>query len=182
MIRLEEEEQILYIARKHWFIFCTETAFLFLFAVLPLSVFLLPPAVLAQIIFLLPEGIDLFRLIPFFAFVWSIWLLVLWMAFALLWTNYYLDVWVLTNHRIIDVEQLGLFNRRISSFRFNQIQDATVKVSGLVATLIGFGTVEIRTASNETFKFKGVASPNFVKEKIMSEHHRVHAATITGNS
>lgn len=111
---------------------------------------------------------------PLFFFFWSLWLLFLWAFFALLWTDYYLDIWVITNHRVIDVEQLGLFRRNISSFRFNQIQDATVKVSGLIATLIGFGTVELRTASNESFKFKGVARPNYLKERIMSEHHRVH--------
>ena len=98
-----------------------------------------------------------------------------WSFFALLWTDYYLDVWVVTNHRVIDVEQLGLFNRTISSFRFDQIQDATVKVPGLLATLIKYGTVELRTASDETFAFKGVAYPTMLKERIMSEHHRVHA-------
>lgn len=179
MIRLEEGEEILYIARKHWFIFCTETAFLLLFAALPFGALFIPADTIGEVLaaLQLSSGTS-----AFFLFLWGLWLLVLWMIFALLWTNYYLDVWVLTDHRIIDVEQIGLFNRRISSFRFNQIQDATVKVSGLVATIIGFGTVEIRTASNETFKFKGVVNPNFVKERIMSEHHRVHAAAVTSNS
>lgn len=171
MIHLEEGEQILYIARKHWFIFCTETAFLLLFAALPLGALFIPTDAFAEILGVLRLSMGVPAL---FFFLWGLWLLALWMVFALLWTNYYLDVWILTDHRIIDVEQLGLFNRHISSFRFNQIQDATVKVSGLIATIVGFGTVEIRTASNESFKFKGVARPNFLKERIMSEHHRVH--------
>jgi len=180
MIHLEEEEQILYVARKHWFIFCTETVFPLLLAALPLGTLFIPADTLGEMLaVLLPRAINVSAL---FLFLWSLWLLALWMLFALLWTNYYLDVWIITDHRIIDVEQLGLFNRHLSSFRFNQIQDVTVKVSGLLATLIGFGTVEIHTAGNDSFKFAGVANPNFLKERIMSEHHRVHAPAATSNS
>ncbi len=179
MIHLEEGEQILYVARKHWFIFCAETAFLFLFAALPLGALFVPVDTLREIpAILLPRSISISAL---FLFLWCLWLLALWMLFALRWTNYYLDVWIITNHRIIDIEQVGLFNRLISSFRFGQIQDATVKVSGLLATLIGFGTVEIHTASNDSFKFEGVSSPTELKERIMSEHHRVHAPPATSN-
>ena len=172
MVKLEEGEQILLIARKHWFIFTFETVFLALLALLPAAIFFIPAPLLGQVQAYLGIG-D--HVLPLLTFCWSLWLMLLWAFFALLWTDYYLDVWVLTNHRIIDVEQQGLFHRKVSSFRFDQIQDATVKVPGLLATLIGFGTVELRTASNESFRFKGVAEPTALKERIMSEHHRVHA-------
>ncbi|KKW10453.1 MAG: hypothetical protein UY50_C0034G0010 [Parcubacteria group bacterium GW2011_GWA2_49_9] len=171
MVKLEDGEEILYIARRHWFLFFSETFFLLLFAVLPLILVFIPASAFNEVF----SALHVTNYgAPLFTFFWSLWLMLLWMLFALLWTNYYLDIWILTNHRIIDIEQLGLFNRHVSSFRYNQIQDATVKVSGLVETVIGFGTVEIHTASNESFKFKGVAKPNEVKERIMSEHHRVH--------
>jgi hypothetical protein len=172
MVKLEEGETALYFARKHWCLFVSETAFLVLFALLPGVVLFIPSE-------MIDEALDLIRFTggfpSLFLFLWSLWLMLLWVFFALLWTDYYLDMWVITNHRVIDIEQLGLFYRKVSSFRYNQIQDATVKVPGLLATLIGFGTVELRTASNETFRFKGVAHPTALKERIMSEHHRVHA-------
>ncbi|MDO8594035.1 MAG: PH domain-containing protein [bacterium] len=173
MLKLEEGEEILYVARKHWFLFLGETAFILLFAVLPLALVFVPAEVFNGFFaFLHVANYG----VPLFTFFWSLWLMILWMLFALLWTNYYLDVWILTNHRILDIEQLGLFNRHVSTFRYDQIQDATVKVSGLLATLIGFGTVELRTASDESFKFKGVADPALLKDRIMSEHHRVHTS------
>ena len=112
--------------------------------------------------------------VALFLFFWGVWLFLLWIIFVTFWTDYYLDVWYVTNHRIIDVEQRGLFNRTVSSFRFDQIQDVTVEIPGLLATVIDFGTVKIRTASEETFKFKTAAHPSQLKEKIMAEHHRVH--------
>lgn len=39
MVKLEEGEEILYVARKHWFLFLGETVFLLFFAVLPLLLF-----------------------------------------------------------------------------------------------------------------------------------------------
>lgn len=171
MLTLEDGEKIVYVARKHWFLFFGETIFLLCIAVLPLALLLVPVSAFNKA-FIALHVVNYG--VPLFTFFWSLWLLFLWLMFALLWTNYYLDVWILTNHRIVDIEQLGLFNRHVSSFRYDQIQDATVKVSGLLATIIGFGTVEIHTASNDSFKFKGVASPTELKERIMSEHHRVH--------
>jgi len=171
MLTLETGENIVYVARKHWFLFAAETVFLVVFALLPLLIFLIPSGLFDEAF-----GVVNIRnhILSLFTFFWSIWLMFLWMMFALFWTNFYLDVWVVTNYRVIDIDQVGLFNRTLSAFRFDHIQDASVKVSGLLATIIDFGTVEIRTASEESFKFKGVAHPNTLKEKILSEHHRVH--------
>lgn len=180
---LETGEDIIYTARKHWFILASEIAFLVLIAAAPGFLLFAP--------YLIPaELVSFFRALAHFEgnfmlltlFLWSLWLLLLWIIFMVFWTDYYLDVWFVTNHRVIDVEQQGLFNRRVSTFRFDQIQDVTAEVPGVLATFIDFGTVKIRTASNETFDFRGVARPNFVKEKIISEHHRVHAPTVTSNS
>lgn len=171
MLKLESGEEILFVARKHWFIFAVETFFLIVFAGLPTLVFFIPAPLFDQVLGAVNIKGHIVSLVMFF---WSLWLMFLWMIFSLFWTNFYLDVWLVTNYRVIDVEQIGLFNRHVSAFRFDHIQDASVKISGLLATIIDFGTVEIRTASNESFRFKGVAHPNVLKECILSEHHRVH--------
>ncbi|PIQ68849.1 MAG: hypothetical protein COV91_02130 [Candidatus Taylorbacteria bacterium CG11_big_fil_rev_8_21_14_0_20_46_11] len=171
MLRLEADEKVLYVARKHWFLFATETFFLAVLALLPSILFFIPAPFFDEVFGVVAIRGHIISLVTFF---WSLWLMFLWMLFALFWTNFYLDVWIVTNFRVIDIDQVGLFNRTISAFRFDHIQDASVKVSGLLATIIDFGTVEIRTASEESFKFKGVAHPHQLKEKILAEHHRVH--------
>lgn len=175
---LEANESVLYTARKHWFIFASGAVFLLVFAVLPGLLLFAPQLISAELVveirhFLRFDGN--FTLLIFF--FWSLELFMLWLIFMVMWTDYYLDVWLITNHRVIDIEQRGLFIRRVSTFRFDQIQDITAEVPGVLATFIDFGTVKIRTASNETFDFRGVAHPNLVKEKVMTEHHRVHAGT-----
>lgn len=174
----ETGENILYTARKHWFIFASGAVFLIVFAALP-GLFLLSPQIIPAE--LTAEIRQFFRFDGSFTllifFFWSLELLMLWIIFMVLWTDYYLDVWLITNHRVIDIEQSGLFSRRVSTFRFDQIQDVTAEIPGVIATLIDFGTVKIRTASNETFDFRGVAHPNLVKERVMAQHHLVHTGS-----
>ena len=173
---LEQGEKILYTARKHWFILASETVFIAFLALLP-ALFLFAPHLLPRELLRTITELIHFEgsLTLSVLFLWTLELIVLCIVFFIFWTDHFLDVWLITNMRIIAIEQRGMFNRNISTFRLDVIQDATVKVPGLIATLLRFGTVEISTASNESFKFRGAAHPNEVKERIMSEHHRVRA-------
>lgn len=81
-------------------------------------------------------------------FGYSLWLLILWIMFFMEWTDYYLDLWVITNKRIIDAEQKGFFHREVTSFLYGQIQDITVETRGLIETFFKFGTLHIQTAGH----------------------------------
>lgn len=170
---LEHNEKILYTARKHWFILAGETFLLLVLAVVPGLLLFAPHLVPSEILDALQTLINIpgsFTLIVLFA--WTLFLLILWIAFFMFWTDYYLDVWFVTNSRVIAMEQRGLFHRNISTFRLDMIQDATVEVPGILATMLRFGTVKVSTASDYSFTFKGVARPYELKECIMAEHQR----------
>lgn len=82
--------------------------------------------------------------------------------------DYYLDIWVVTNHRILSIEQTGLFNRTVSELRLYRVQDVTSSVKGIIPTLFNYGNVEIETASNEDhFVFEQIANPTHVAKTIM---------------
>ncbi len=79
-------------------------------------------------------------------------------------TNYWLDVWIVTNERIISTEQIGLFNRVISELYLYKVQDITSETKGLLATFLTFGNVYVQTAGErERFHFKNVDNPDDVK-------------------
>ena len=79
-----------------------------------------------------------------------------------------LNVWIVTDHRIIDSEQLGLFNRTVAELNIVKVQDVEVKVEGLIATFFNFGNVEIQTAGEDkNFLFKNVPNPIGVKDMII---------------
>jgi uncharacterized membrane protein YdbT with pleckstrin-like domain len=174
-VHLEEDETILAVVRKHWFILFAE---LFI----PVAIFFIPliaylgfheTSIVGNFIQRFPET-DAVAL-----FLFSAWGLVIWMILFYTWTDYYLDVWTITDRRIIAVNQLGLFRRTTASFRLERLQDVHIEIHGLIATLLGFGTIRTQTAGQEVdFIIKGIPQPEEVKalilrsaDTLLSERH-----------
>ncbi|KKQ77632.1 MAG: hypothetical protein UT00_C0008G0004 [Parcubacteria group bacterium GW2011_GWA1_38_7] len=81
---------------------------------------------------------------------------------------YTLDVWIVTNRRIIDSAQHGFFNRTISELHLTRIQDISVETRGFVQTILHFGDLQVQTAgTEEKFKFHQIPHPEKVKDEIM---------------
>ncbi|MFZ5364671.1 MAG: PH domain-containing protein [Patescibacteria group bacterium] len=81
--------------------------------------------------------------------------------------DYYLDTWIVTNKRIINVEQRGLFSRVVSEKELNRMQDVTSEVHGAIATFLNYGDVIIQTAGEEQrFRFKQVPNAAAVAQQI----------------
>jgi hypothetical protein len=79
-------------------------------------------------------------------------------------TDYFLDIWIVTNERVINIEQHGLFSRTISELRLNQVQDITSETAGFLGTFLTYGNVFIQTAAErERFQFKNIDNPDDVK-------------------
>jgi uncharacterized membrane protein YdbT with pleckstrin-like domain len=82
---------------------------------------------------------------------------------------YVLDVWIVTDKRIIDSTQHGFFSRSVSELHLSRVQDISVKVDGLFQSLLKFGDLVIQTAGTENkFDFRQIPNPNEVKNQIMS--------------
>lgn len=98
----------------------------------------------------------------------GIWFLFLWVGLSLKFTNYFLDIWIVTDKRIIDVDQKALFNRRVVYMNLDRIQDVSVETKGLLRTIFKVGDVHVQTAGAETnFVIKDARSPSSVKEAIL---------------
>ncbi|PIQ91439.1 MAG: hypothetical protein COV70_03640 [Parcubacteria group bacterium CG11_big_fil_rev_8_21_14_0_20_39_22] len=163
MINFEKDEKVIYTARKHWFVFVLETSFILIFALFPILFYHLSGLYFKE---------SLVSLSVLY-YGYSLWIILLWLVFVYIWTDFFLDVWFVTDKRIIDVDQKGLFHRETSSFRLDLIQDVTIEVPGILATLIGYGHIHVQTAgSKREFLMKGVSNPKKLKEKIMEEHNR----------
>ncbi|MBU0531152.1 PH domain-containing protein [Patescibacteria group bacterium] len=64
------------------------------------------------------------------------------------WFAWQRTIFVVTDRRLVDIEQRGLFDRTISELFYSHIDDVTWRKKGVVATLLGYGTVLIRTAGS----------------------------------
>jgi len=163
-IQLEADETILIQVRKHWFILCMQVFSFFIAAIAP-----------AFLLFTLIAFTDseiattLLSYRPYLIFVYTVWLILLWMSLFRAWTDYYLDVWTVTNRRLIAVDQKGLFRRNVASFRLERLQDMNMEINGIIATFLDYGTLEAQTAghSDEDFRAYGLPKPRELKSLIL---------------
>ena len=136
---------------------------------------LAPPVLLAVFASLkLPITISLTgSIVSLGLFVYTLWILLLWMFVFVEWTDYYLDVWYVTNKRIVDVEQKGVFYREVSSLHYGKIQDITVETRGIIPTFLGFGDIHVQTAGEDReIILKMAARPDDVKRIISNQTER----------
>jgi hypothetical protein len=74
--------------------------------------------------------------------------------------DYYLDVWIVTDQRIINIEQRGMFNREIAEHDLDKIQDVSGIQKGFFSTVFSFGDVHVQTAGEiQRFIFRQVDNP-----------------------
>lgn len=61
------------------------------------------------------------------------------------WIAWYYSIFIVTDQRLIQITQKGLFHRSVVDLTLNQIQMVNYQVSGLQETLLGFGTIMMQT-------------------------------------
>lgn len=96
--------------------------------------------------------------------------------------DYYLDLWVVTNDRIVDIEQKGLFNRMITELDLFRIQDVTTIVNGVFPTVFKYGDVIVATASStDNIIFKNIPHPDKVRQELITlaeEDRKYHVGDV----
>jgi uncharacterized membrane protein YdbT with pleckstrin-like domain len=97
-----------------------------------------------------------------YALIWGL-------LFFITWLNYYLDIWIVTNERIINIAQQRLFYRVVSEQKLYRVQDVTWEMKGVIANLFRFGNVQVQTAGeDDKFVFEHISQPEKVAQTIMS--------------
>lgn len=161
---LSPNEQIILMARRHWF-----------FVVIDL----LKPALLGLLPWFIAFALAFFNLsivnaqafsTLFWYFAWLFWFLCFCWG-VLIWLDWYLDLWILTNQKIIDIQQMGLFKRLIMTYGIDNIQGVSVKTEGPLAAFFKYGDAEIKIAGQaDAVAFRRIPRPQTVQDKILQSH------------
>lgn len=162
---LEPGEEVVREARKHWFIFLAE--------LLPYAIMSILPLAATKILLIAPQLATYTSNItltgPFGRTFYGIWLLVVWTGAWGTFTKYFLNAWVLTNRRIVDIKQRGFFNREVSSLFLNRVQDVTTDVVGLIPSVLSIGDIKVQTAGEDVdFVMHGIPRPEEMRDSILA--------------
>ena len=108
-----------------------------------------------------------------------IYYLAVWEFFFTNFVDYYLDIWIITNDRLVDIRQDALFSRTVAELDLYKIQDITSEVKGIIPTIFSYGNVHIQTAGQEgKFNLLNIPDPHNLRRKIMDlaeEDRKYHA-------
>lgn len=163
-IEFQPDEKIISKLRKHWIILLRDTVGTILLGILPFLILVLADSVpsLQEIIGGNSAALN---------FGVLVWFFVAWIAFVVLWTNYYLDIWIVTDRRIINIDQIGIFDRKVATWRMERIQEITVSTRNFMQSLFNYGSIEIQTAgpTDEYATIEGIPDPERVRSAILEQ-------------
>lgn len=158
-------ENVIMLLRRHWIVVFKQVMYFSSLAFIPLLVF-----VVLKYYFQFTLEVDS-ALYPILICATSAYYLFIWVFFFNDFIDYHLDIWIVTDQRIVSIEQMGLFNRTVSELNILKVQDVTSEVRGLFSTFFNYGEVHIQSAGSETrFLFRQIPKPNRVAEIIMHAH------------
>ncbi len=164
---LQEGEQILGKTRKHWIILLRDLGGTVVVGIAP---FVLLGLLTLPGILPLENRISLHVL----AFVEVTWVLLVWLALFALWTNYYLDLWIITNRRVVNVDQVNLFRRTVTTWQFENIQEITTETRNPLQNFFNYGLIHIKTAGptgRETY-MEGIPHPDEISTLMLKQMER----------
>lgn len=150
LVKLKPDEKIIAVFRQYGGTYSFSVFIAFILLVLPF--FLLTP-LFSRGFF----GVIGFCLLLAIAFYYS-----LRKAF-----KWYYNMCVLTDRRIIDVDQRGFLERVVSEVLFTKIQDVSYRVKGFFPTIFHYGTVIVQTAGNSTnVELRAMKNPERIADLI----------------
>jgi len=155
------DEKIIKILRKDLFVLIKKIALFILLIILPMIFSYLMLVVYPNLLYgTISYPLIVLSISAYYLFVW--------LFFFFTFIDYYLDVWIITDERIIDVRQEGFFARIISEQRLYRIQDVTSEVQGFFSTIFKYGNIYVQTAgSKQRFFFSEIPHPNRVRDELI---------------
>ena len=141
-------EEVLMVVKRHWIVYVM--LFIYFFS-----------------------GVIVTFMIFFFFWLntwWYMLNIILWLILSIIlyieWLNHELDMYVVTNNRVIGLEQIAFLNRAVTECNLWQIQEVNSKAKWLFANIFNYWTLSIQTAGRKILN----VVDNYRDEKNLKEN------------
>lgn len=85
---------------------------------------------------------------PLASWVWKpLWVIlaVVLAAWIYRWISWYYSVYIVSSERVIEIRQRGFFNRKVTEFGLDKVQNVNYHIKGFQAVLFQYGDITIQT-------------------------------------
>ena len=129
---LREWEKIQLVLKRHWIVYIILWIYIFLAFVLTITLYV----------------------IFWFSIIANMLNVLFWMIMInflfIEWLDHELDMYVVTNNRIIWLEQIAFLNRNMSECNLGQVQEVNSRTKWFFSNMLNYWTLSIQTAWNKT--------------------------------
>jgi len=122
-----DNEEVLFVFRKHPIVMRKG----FILASIALLLGTVPSLIKPEYVYLF-GGLAAGMVLAFFVFMPS-------------WITWYYSVYIVTDQRLLQISQKGLWKKTVVDISLNQVQMVNYEVSGFQETTLGFGTIMMQT-------------------------------------
>ncbi len=153
-----DDEKVFVITRRHLISFVVQGFILFLLILVPIVFLFLSYSQTISVLASFPVVVD-----DMIILILAIYYLALITLFMIYFMNYYHSILVVTNRRIYQVFQRGLFSRDLHEFALEEIEEATFKSRGIIGLIFNFGDLSIHFRNQEeNYEIHGIPGVNVV--------------------
>jgi uncharacterized membrane protein YdbT with pleckstrin-like domain len=82
------------------------------------------------------------------------------------WVGWYYTVYIVTNERLIEIKQKGIFARKVDEWQLDGFQSVNYEIGGFQAVLFGFGDITARSYVGD-LSIKTVHKPVEIHEALL---------------
>ena len=87
-----------------------------------------------------------------------------------------LDCYIITNEKIIDIDQRGFFQRIVTEVAYGKIQNAFYEIKGPLATFFNYGNIKIQITQNKgMLLIKQIPDPKKIQNIIITFQEKSQA-------
>lgn len=148
------------VVREHWFLLALKFSIIFILMIAPIVIRIIIAALNVQFDSDLITNISVVGV--------QLYYLGLLIALFVIWVLYYLNVHIVSDQRIVDIDQVGLLFREVSELNIETIEDVTSQNTGVFGNILDYGTVYIQTAgAAQRFEFTNVPNPGKIASLIL---------------
>lgn len=133
---LQDGESVQMVIRRHWIVYMSTIGYIF--ALIFSTALILAFKSSLETVF--PIGLIDVALVVYWA-IFSIFIYITW-------TNNELDLIIITNKRVIGIDQIAFLHRDFSECALERVQEVNAETKGLLSNIFNFGTLTIHTASD----------------------------------
>jgi len=157
----QPNEKVYLVFREHWFRLAVKFSIVGLLMLLPIIIRLL--FIDARELFNDSQSQAIISL------VLQVYYMGLLLALFLIWVLYYLNLGIVTERRLVDIDQHGLLKHEVSELNLDAIEDVTSETIGIFGNILDYGTVYIQTAgAKERLEFDKIHHPKKVASVILT--------------